>query len=332
MDDDELQRSLLTHIQQVHAAERAQASELRALRGEVGIAAIAALLDQHLAETIHHGDLLGARLEELGQGRSMRLLLQSFGAVAPKLVLDRVRPHDARACVRDAVAAEAGEIASYLLLGTEAIRAGDDDTAVLAAEIRADEVRTRDELMSNWNLVVDHDLEAKLESAGTSATRVAQTELLNHLQDVHALERNATIMLSTVLATVRDETAVARVDDHRQTTERHVAEIADRLDELGSGRSLRRQAQGYAFAALKGPINLVRAEKAGKDFRDMYVVEQLKTVAYRQLEVLADRAGDERTAAIAVTHLSEEHGMVRWLEREVARFLLESTLGRSAPR
>lgn len=294
------------------------------LHSEVGVAPIATLLDQHLAATRLHGDRVEARLQELGSGGSLRLIAQAMLGVTPKAILDRVRPSDARACLRDAVAAEAGEIASYLLLECEAYRAGDEDTAVLAAEIRGAEADTRDALMKLWERATDHDLARKERASGGSATRVAHVELLSHLQDVHALQRNAAIMLTTVLATVRDGVCRARVRDHRDATARHGAELATRLEELGSGSSFRRQAQGYAFAAIKGPINLVRAERAGKDMRDMYVVEHLERAAYTQLLILAERAGDERTVTLAAAHLTEGLAMIDWLERDTARFLLES--------
>ncbi|MCW2956540.1 MAG: hypothetical protein JWO69_1409 [Thermoleophilia bacterium] len=325
--DAHLQESVITHLQQMHASERAQAAELRVLRDEVGIASVAAILDQHHSHTRRHGDLVEARLRELDSGPSMRLLAQSFAAAAPKTILDRVRPHDARACVRDAVLAEAGEIAGYLLVELEAIRAGDASTGVLAAEIRADEVATRDELMSHWETVVEHDLDR---IAGRSATRDARAELIDHLRDVYALERNAVIMLTTVLGTVRDDVAVARIEDHRHSTERRADELLHRLHELGSAPSVRKQAQAYAFAAMKGPINFLRAERAGKDMRDMYVVDHMEQVAYAQLEIIAEHAGDERTHDMAIAHRAEDAAMADWLERDAARFLLE-THGMTTP-
>ncbi|MCW2926274.1 MAG: hypothetical protein JWM86_242 [Thermoleophilia bacterium] len=325
MDEAAINERLVTHIQQAHAMERAQLGELRALASEVELASVRGLLERHHEATEEHARLLEARLGELDASGSLRLLTQSIVASLPKLVMDRVRPDSERAILRDAIIAEAMEYAAYLLLEAEAIRCGDEDTALLAQTLRQAERDMRDELMTFWNQAVDHDIDRIAgDGDGPSRTRAAREMLIDHLRDVHALERNAVIMLSTVLATVEDELATERVTDHRDATERHAEAISERLGELGSGPSMRKQAQGYAFAAVKGPVNLVRAERAAKDLRDMYVVEHMELVAYRQLEVLADRAGDERTASIALAHMDEEAAMALWLERETARFLLET--------
>jgi ferritin-like metal-binding protein YciE len=325
MDDRQLQDSVITHLQQAHAMERSLQAELRTLAAEVEVAAISTLLRAHCEETRAHGDRLEARLEELGAGASTRLLAQSYTAAFPKLVIDRVRPNDACATLRDAIAAEAGEIASYLLLEAEAVRAGDESTAVLAAELRAQERATRDELMTYWHQAVEADVSSRTSPNGhPSRTHIAHDLLLDHQQDIQALERNAVIMLTTVLATVDDELARDRVSDHRHTTSRHADTVVDRLRELGSRPSLRKQAQGYAFAAVKGPINLVRRERAAKDLRDMYVVEHLELAAYAHLRALAEHCGDERTAQLAESPACDETAMATWLEHEAGRFLLET--------
>jgi ferritin-like metal-binding protein YciE len=323
MDDAEIHDSLVTHLQQALAAERAQVGELRTLRDEAEIPAVRALLDQHLSATEDHGDRLEQRLAELGAGPSFRLLVQSIGGMIPKQAIDRMRPASECAILRDAISAEAMEIAAYLLLEVEALRGGDESTATLARELRADEVATRDELMTFWNQAVGRDVDRRTTDE-EPRTRVARAMLVDQLRDVHALERNAVVMLSTVLATVDDELACERVADHRDATMRHGDEVMRRLHELGSRPSLRRQAQGLAFAAIKGPINLLRAERAAKDLRDMYVVEHLELVGYAQLAVLAELAGDDATLQLAQSQRQEEAAMADWLEREGARFMLET--------
>ncbi len=323
MNDAKIREHVVTHLQQALAMERAQIGELRTLRDEAGIPAVRALLDQHLSATEAHGDRVEQRLAELDASSSLRLMGQALGSAIPKQIINRVRPASECAILRDAIAAEAMEVAAYLLLEAEAIRGGDESTATIARELRVDEVATRDELMTFWNQAVGRDVDRRT-GDGASRTHVARTMLIDHLRDTHALERNAVVMLSTVLTTVNDELACERVADHRDVTKRHGDEILRRLHELGSRASLRKQAQGIAFAAIKGPINLVRAERAAKDLRDMYVVEHLKLVAYSQLAVLAELAGDDATLRLAQAQRLEEATMADWLEREGARFLLET--------
>lgn len=329
MDDAAIRKSIVTHLQQAHAMERAQVPELRTLAQEMQVPSVAALLSRHQEATRGHGDRLEERLEELGAGSSLRLLTQAFGVAIPKTFVDRLRPNSTLATLRDAIAVEAGEVVSYLLLEMEALRGGDESTAVLAAELRADEAGMRDELMTYWNQAVDVYLASLPASREQSDTQVLRAIVVDHLQDIHALQRNAVIMEATVLATVRDELATTRISDHRASTSRQADAVRDRLRELGGRPSLRKQAQGYAFAALKGPVNLVRAERAAKDLRDLYVVEHFELVAYSQLEVFAERLGDDRTLDLARAHAAEAVSMADWLEREGARFLLESMRARA---
>ncbi len=325
MDQAALEASIVTHLQQVHAAERAQLNELRTLADESQLAAVKALLSGHEDETRAQVDRLEERLGELDAGGSLRLLAQTLGGSIPKAVLDRIRPDSEAAILRDAVLAEAGEVVSYLLLEAEAVRAGDESTAVLAQEIRTQERDMLTILDTFWNQSVGIDVDRKVGLAtDRSRNQVIEAMLVDHLQDIHALERNVVMMLGTVLGTVQDELARDRVQDHLDASVRHGNEVRDRLQELGARPSVRKMAQGVAFAALKGPINFIRKEKAAKDLRDMFVVEWMESAAYRQLSVLADLLGDDRTKRIADDHLAEEQSMAQWLDREAGRFLLET--------
>lgn len=325
MDDAVIRKRIITHMQQVHAAERAQLHELHTLHDESEIAAVKALLATHEDETRRQVQLLERRLEELDASGSLRLRTQALGASLHKLALDRLRPDSECAILRDAVIAEAGEVVSYLLLEAEAIRGGDDESAVIAHEIGMQERETREVLDTFWNQCVHIDVDRRAGLASDqSRTQVTEAMLVDHLRDIHALERNAVMMLGTVIGTVNDDLACTRVRDHLDATMRHGDEVVHRLRELGSGPSARKLAQGVAFAAVKGPLNFVRRERAAKDLRDMYVVEWSETVAYEQLAVLAELLGDNRTARIAHDHLAEERAMADWLEREAGRFLLET--------
>lgn len=325
MDDATLGQSVIGHLQQAHAMERAQLGELKALAAEIGIPVVSELLERHRTTTRRHGDLIEARLEELSSGNSMMLLAQAFGASLPKLVVDHVRPMAAAASLRDAISAEALEVASYLLLEAEALRAGDESTATLAAEIRADEAEMLAELQPHWQAAVDLTVAQAAERSGSQdETRIARAMMIDHLRDVHALEQSIAAMLASARSIVRDETARERIDDHRSATQRHAQLVSGRLAELRSGPSLRRQAQGYAAAMMKAPLSIMRADRVARELRDMYVNEHVELAAYGQLAALARRAGDDRTLQLADVHAREEAAMVEWLEREAGRFALQS--------
>jgi ferritin-like metal-binding protein YciE len=311
--------AISSQLRTLHAAERAQVSELRILIDECTVPAIRVTLEQHLEATKRHAELLEARLDELNVGTSLRAVAQAIAPVMVKGIVDRVRRDDPYLVVRDAVATEAQEIISYRLLELEAIRAGDEATAVLAGEICADEVAARDALMAHAHQVAHQTVELV-----RGDPHPERTAMVQQLRAVHALERTAAALLTSVRSTVHDEFVRARVVDHLTVTQLHGERIADRLRELDTSPSLRRLVQGSLTAVVKAPIDLLRTEHAIKDARDMYVVEHLELVAYAQLAALADLAGDDRTTLIAEAHEAEEAHMVDFLERDLGRFVHET--------
>ena len=107
-------------------------------------------LDQHLRQTREHAERLAGRRRELGQGGNP--LAAAVGAVESvagqalaigKAPFDLLRGSGGEEKVlknaKDACASEALEIATYTAIERLARAVGDDDTAQLAASIRADE-------------------------------------------------------------------------------------------------------------------------------------------------------------------------------------------------
>jgi ferritin-like metal-binding protein YciE len=86
-----------------------------------------------------------------------------LGALA-KLPLDLVRGENAGRNARDAYATEHLEIASYELLRRVAEKAGDEETALAAREIIADEQAMAKQIEANW----DKFAEASLREEGVT--------------------------------------------------------------------------------------------------------------------------------------------------------------------
>ena len=123
------------------------------------------LLEHHKAETEQHSQRLRRRLEAHGASPSViREVGGIIGALA-KLPLDLVRSEKAGRNARDAYATEYMEIAAYQLLERVAKRAGDEETAQVARQNRAEEEAMARKLDDLW----DRFAELSLREEGVTA-------------------------------------------------------------------------------------------------------------------------------------------------------------------
>jgi ferritin-like metal-binding protein YciE len=145
-------QKVMQYLDEAHAMELALA---RVLQSQIAMAPRGGFregLERHLDETRDHAERVGARLEELG--RDGNPLTAAVGIVETvigqalalgKAPFDLMRGSGGEEKVlknaKDACATEALEIATYTALERLARAVADDETARLAASIRADEER-----------------------------------------------------------------------------------------------------------------------------------------------------------------------------------------------
>ena len=145
-------QKVMQYLDEAHAMELALA---RVLQSQIAMAPRGGFregLERHLDETRDHAERVGARLEELG--RDGNPLTAAVGVVETvigqalalgKAPFDLMRGSGGEEKVlknaKDACATEALEIATYTALERLARAVADDETARLAASIRADEER-----------------------------------------------------------------------------------------------------------------------------------------------------------------------------------------------
>jgi ferritin-like metal-binding protein YciE len=109
------------------------------------------LLEHHKLETEQHSQRLRRRLSAHGASPSIvREATGILGALA-KLPLDLVRGEKAGRNARDGYAAEHMEIAAYQLLERVARKAGDEETAEVARQNRAEEEAMAKRLDEHWD-------------------------------------------------------------------------------------------------------------------------------------------------------------------------------------
>jgi ferritin-like metal-binding protein YciE len=144
------QKKVLQYLGEAQASEHALVRVLQSQIAMTPRGAYRSLLERHLRETRDHADRVGDRRRELGQGGNP--LTFAVGIVESvvgqalalsKTPFDLVRGSGGEEKVlknaKDACATEALEIATYTAIERLAAAVGDDETAGLAASIRADE-------------------------------------------------------------------------------------------------------------------------------------------------------------------------------------------------
>jgi ferritin-like metal-binding protein YciE len=146
---------LVKHIDEALAMEQSVLRMLDSVIYGMDDAEVKDALRHHKLDTEHHIDRLQERLEAHGVTASFVREAGGILAAMMKSVLDLTRGEKAARGARDAYATEHLEIASYQLLERIAVRAGDEQTAQVARENRADEERMAAWIDDNWDRFVE---------------------------------------------------------------------------------------------------------------------------------------------------------------------------------
>jgi len=153
-----LQAQLVKHIDEAIAMEENVKRMLDGMIQTTDDPQVLDLLEHHKLETEQHSQRLRRRLEAHGASPSMvREATGILGALA-KMPLDMVRGEKAGRNARDGYATEHMEIAAYQLLERIATRAGDEETAEIARQNRAEEEAMARKLDEHWDLFAEASL------------------------------------------------------------------------------------------------------------------------------------------------------------------------------
>ena len=155
------QQKIVQFLSEAHATEQALTRDLQSQIDMTPHGSYRSALETHLDETRDHASRVRARLKALGQGSSpLAMILGAAESVVAQAVmlgkapLNLVRGSGGEEKLlknaKDACAAEMFEIVTYEALEHLARSAGDDETARLAASIRADEERMYKRLLSEF--------------------------------------------------------------------------------------------------------------------------------------------------------------------------------------
>ena len=152
------------------------------------------------------------------------------------------------------------------------------------------------------------------------ASQQLTDQLVKHIDEALAMEQNVLRMLDGMIASTDDEEIRSELRHHKIETEQHAERLEKRLAAHEASPSTVREAAGIMNALMKGVLDMVREEKAGRNARDGYATEHLEIASYQLLERIAERAGDEKTAEVARQNRKDEEKMAKKIDANWDRF------------
>lgn len=297
--DRDRDEQLVKYLADVHSIELQALAQLRAAPKIAGDERLCQAFEQHLVETEDQERRVRERLEALG-GKPSKLKDAAGAAGGWGMVgFAASQPDTPGKLVMHAYSYEHMELAAYELLRRLAERAGDEETARMAAEIAAEERRMAERLEQSFDAAVEVSL------AAIEPERIAEV-VLSYLRDVHALEGQAIELLEASAERVDDEQLEAGFREHLVETRCHQERVEGLLEERGARPSLIKdtvlKTGGLNLAAFFG----VQPDSTTKLAGFAFAFEHLEVAAYELLQRVAARAGDEGVVTTAEGIVAEE--------------------------
>lgn len=151
---------------------------------------------------------------------------------------------------------------------------------------------------------------------------------IQHLNVANATELALVQTLTAHIAITPRGSYRSVLEQHLEETKGHAELVQARLDELGATRNpvqagvgLVQSAIGQALAFSKAPIDMLRGtsaeEKLLRNARDECATEGLEIGIYTEVEHVARAVGDEITADLAASILTDEEQMLDRLRGEI---------------
>ena len=147
-----------------------------------------------------------------------------------------------------------------------------------------------------------------------------EEKLVEYIDDAYAMEQNVLRMLDGMIGTTKDQQLKRALERHKKQTEQQAERLEERLRDHGSSPSMAKEAGGMIGALMKSVVDMTRDDNAGRNARDGYATEHVEIAAYELLTRIAQRAGDEETAAAAREIIGEEQAMAKKFEANWDRF------------
>ena len=296
MPPETLSEQLVKYLTDVHAMEVQALAQMRKAPDLAGDPDVAAAFQAHCKETERHEALVRERLE--AHDASPSRIEDLLGAISGKgfVLFAKANPDTPGKLATHAYSYEHMELAAYDLLERVAIRAGDEATASVAREIRAEEEAMATRIGESWDKTVAASLDG----------RDPGEHIDDYLADAHALEAQANALLDKGPKLAAGTPLAAVLENHHEQTQRHSELVERRLSERGSSPSRLKDAALKLGGLNWGGFWAANPDTPAKLAMFAYAFEHLEIGAYEQLTRTARLAGDGETAMIADTILPDE--------------------------
>ncbi|HEU4737246.1 MAG TPA: DUF892 family protein [Solirubrobacterales bacterium] len=261
------------------------------------------------------------RRESEEQLRRVRERLEAHGADPTTLdgraggvgvaVFAASRPATPSTLIAHAFSYEHMEIAAHEQLRKAAEEAGDEATAALAHQIRAEAQRMAERLEAAFELAVDVSLNG-------DGKEGLDAELNRCLVDVHAIEKQGLQLLEVAPQVVEGKALQDLFRRHLRESEEHAAILGERLEVRRVKPARARDAVLRIGGMQVGAFFAAQPDTTAKLVGFAVAFEQLEIAAYEMLKHAARRAGDSKVGAAAERILAEERRAAESLNRAAA--------------
>lgn len=157
-----------------------------------------------------------------------------------------------------------------------------------------------------------------------------QQKVVQYLQEANATEHALVRVLQAQIAMTPRGSYRDGLETHLRETRGHADRVGERLQELSDGANplmavlgAVETVVGQALALGKTPFDLLRGsggeEKVLKNAKDACATEALEIATYTALERLARDVGDDKTAKLAASILTDEQKMLERILREIPK-------------
>jgi ferritin-like metal-binding protein YciE len=304
MPSDTLDEQLDKYLADAHSIEEQALAQMRKAPDIAGDASLAQAFAEHLTETERHERLVRERLD--AHGASPSKLKDAVMAIGGKgfVLFARSQPDTTGKLTAHALSYEHLELASYELLLRVARRAGDEETAAVAEQIRDEEAAMAQRLEDSTDAAV----EASLREQDPDDL---DKQLLKYLSDAHAIENQAIQLLEKGPKIAGDPVLAQLYEEHLGETREHEKLVETLLETHGGSTNAIKDAAMRLGALNWGGFFAAQPDTPGKLAAFVHAFEFLEIGGYEQLLRVARRANDADTVRGVEAILVEERAAAR---------------------
>jgi ferritin-like metal-binding protein YciE len=148
-----------------------------------------------------------------------------------------------------------------------------------------------------------------------------EDELIKALDEAYAMEKQVEVLLQSMIRTTGDPSLTSDMETHLNETKEHAERLETCLEAHGQSPSKVKAAGTMTAGALKAPLDMARSEKGMRNARDGFATEHLEIAAYRLIEELAKKAGDQQSLAVAQQNAEDEERMAARIAANWSKFV-----------